>query len=275
MYLKTDTSYPFEQIPPPYEEENNATAKRQMQFVRETVYELKEAGVVEFTTQKPECVSPLTVSEKTKPDGSKKLRLCWDGSRCVNLALKKQTVTLSHLQKALETTREGDFQIIYDLKSAYHHIKICEEQVRYLGAAFETEQGEKIYFVFKYLPFGLGSAVHCITKLFKPINAYLHNLGIRHTIFIDDGRGLAESKDEAEKIRHIIYEALDKAGWIREPQKSDGAGDAGQVKEYLGFTINTREMTVKVIEEKKADLIKAIKALITNKNQVQNRSSQF
>ena len=259
---------PFEQVPPPYEEENNATAKRQMQFVRETVYELKEAGVVEFTTQKPECVSPLTVSEKTKPDGSKKLRLCWDGSRCVNLALKKQTVTLSHLQKALETTRKGDFQIIYDLKSAYHHIKICEEQVRYLGAAFETEQGEKIYFVFKYLPFGLGSAVHCITKLFKPINAYLHNLGIRHTIFIDDGRGLAESKDEAEKIRHIIYEALDKAGWIREPQKSDGAGDAGQVKEYLGFTINTREMTVKVIEEKKADLIKAIKALITNKNQV-------
>ena len=80
---------PFEQVPPPYEEENNATAKRQMQFVRETVYELKEAGVVEFTTQKPECVSPLTVSEKTKPDGSKKLRLCWDGSRCVKLAIKK------------------------------------------------------------------------------------------------------------------------------------------------------------------------------------------
>ena len=259
---------PFEQVPPPYEEENNASAKRQMQFVRETVYELKEAGVIEFTKLKPECVSPLTVAEKTMPDGSKKLRLCWDGSRCVNLALKKQKVTLSHLQKALETTKEGDYQIIYDLKSAYHHIKICEEQVRFLGAAIETEKGEKIYFVFKYLPFGLGSAVHCITKMFKPINAYLHNLGIRHTIFIDDGRGLATSENEAEKIRQIIYDTLDKAGWIREPKKSDGVGDAGQVKDYLGFTIDTNQMTVKMVEEKKAELIKAIETLIANRNKV-------
>ena len=179
---------------------------------------MKEAGVIEFTKLKPECVSPLTVAKKTMPDGSKKLRLCWDGSRCVNLALKKQKVTLSHLQKALETTKEGDYQIIYDLKSAYHHIKICEEQVRFLGAAIETEKGEKIYFVFKYLPFGLGSAVHCITKMFKPINAYLHNLGIRHTIFIDDRRSLATSENEAEKIRQITYNTLDKAAGNQKSQ---------------------------------------------------------
>ena len=87
--LKNGQVIPFGQVPPPYEEENNASAKRQMQFVRETVYELKEAGVIEFTKLKPEYVSPLTVAEKTMPDGSKKLRICWDGSRCVNLALKK------------------------------------------------------------------------------------------------------------------------------------------------------------------------------------------
>ena len=168
---------PFEKIPPPYEEDNNATAKRQMGFVRQAIEELREQGVVEFVTTKPTCVSPLTVAEKVKPDGSVKRRLCWDGSRCVNAVLKTQTVTLSHLQKALEITRKGDYQVVYDLKSAYHHIKICKEQVKFLGASFDNEKGEKIYFVFLYLPFGLGSAVHCITKIFKPINAYLHSLG--------------------------------------------------------------------------------------------------
>ena len=135
---------PFEKIPPPYEEDNNATAKRQMGFVRQAIEELREQGVVEFVTTKPTCVSPLTVSEKVKPDGTVKRRLCWDGSRCVNLALKAQTVTLSSLQKALEITRKGDFQVVYDLKSAYRHIKICREQVQFLGASFDNEKGETI-----------------------------------------------------------------------------------------------------------------------------------
>jgi hypothetical protein len=258
---------PFEYSPPPYEEENNRSAKRQMGFVRQAVAELEAEGVIEFVKTKPTCVSPLTVSEKVKPDGTIKRRLCWDGSRCVNLALRKQRVTLSHLQKALDITKEGDWQIIYDLKSAYHHIKICPEQVRFLGASFTTEQGEKVYFVFKYLPFGLGSAVHCITKMFKPINAFLHNLGIRHTIFIDDGRSLAESETEAEEFHQITYDILDRAGWIREAQKSDRVGEASQVKEYLGFMINTREMTVKLIKSKKEDVVRGVENMIANRNQ--------
>ena len=199
--IKNGYVIPFEYPPPAYEEDNNSTAKKEMAFVRQAIYELKEVGVVEFVHFKPTCVSPLTVSQKTQPDGSKKQRLCWDGSRCVNLALKKQHVTLSHLQKALEITKEGDFQIVYDLTSAFHHIKIHDKQTQYLGASFVTEENEKIYFIFLYLPFGLGTAVHCITKMFKPLNAYFHGMGIRHTIFINDGRGLAESKEAADEIQ--------------------------------------------------------------------------
>ena len=43
-----------------------------------------------------------------------------------------------------------------------------------------------MYFTFLFLPFGLSSAVHCITKLFKPINAYIHNKGVRRSIYLDD-----------------------------------------------------------------------------------------
>ena len=229
---------------------------------------LNMKSVVEFVTNKPHCVSPLSVVEKIEPGGKIKRRLCWDGSRCVNLQLQEQKVTLSHLQRALEPTSKGDFQVVYDLKSAYHHIKITESQTTFLGAAFIKEDGTKQYIVFLFLPFGLGSAVHCITKLFKPLNSYFHRHGIRHTIFIDDGRILAKTLDEATKDQNFVYGTLKKAGWVLEEQKSDKVGEASQIKDYLGFTINTISMTVGLKKEKKAVLKKDIENLLARQNQI-------
>jgi hypothetical protein len=169
---------PLNDLPSNYEEENNGLARKNMEFVRKMVRELREKGVVKFVDKKTKCVSPLAVAEQERPCGKRKLRLCLDASRCINHLLQRQKVALSHLNKALEMTKEGDFQVKYDLTSAYHHINISDSQTGYLGAAFTKEDGSKQYFVFLYLPFGLGSAVHCMAKLFKPLNAYLHSLGI-------------------------------------------------------------------------------------------------
>ena len=169
-----------------------------MDYVRKSVRELHSLGIVQFTDEKPFCVSPLSIAEKIEPNGNKKLRLVWDGSRCINLILDKQKVTLAHFHRCLEITKEGEYQVVYDLKSAFHHIRISDQQVKYLGAAFETEKGGKQCFVYLYLPFGASSAVHCITKLFKPLNAYFQVNGIKHDIFIDDGRILADNAEQAE-----------------------------------------------------------------------------
>ena len=154
LTLKEGYVIPFKEFPPKYEEPNNASAIREMTFTYETVLELKNSEVVKFTNEKPHCVSPLTVSYKTGRDGSIKKRLCLDGSRCINKCIKEQKVTLSHFQRALELTREKDYQVTYDLKSAYHHIKIHPTQTKYLGAAVTKPEGDLQYFVFLYLPFG-------------------------------------------------------------------------------------------------------------------------
>ena len=197
--LEKGYTIPLMTLPDPYEEPNNASADRETAFVWQAVTDLAESGIMQFTNEKPRCVSPLTVSYKRAKDGSIKKRLCWDGSRCVNLCLQEQTVKLSHFQRALEQTRPGDFQVTYDLKAAYHQIKIRPSQTKYLGAAIKSPDGTTKYFVYLFLPFGLGSAVHCITKLFKPINAYIHNQGIRHSIYIDDGRITSDTKCQAEE----------------------------------------------------------------------------
>ena len=261
--LKDGYVIPFKEPPPIYEEPNNSSATKDMAFVYEAVAELKRLGVIEFKTEKPHCVSPLSVSIKIGSNGLPKKRLCLDGSRCINQCIKEQSVTLSHLQRALEMTREHDFQIKYDLKSAYHHIKIHPAQTKYLGAAIVEPDGRTQYFVFLFLPFGLSSAVHCITKIFKPINAFIHEKGIRHSIYIDDGRATAETKRKAEEQRKFVYGVLERSGWILERKKSDQEGDASQSKEYLGFIIDTSSMTVRLVEAKKQRILQRVRETIS------------
>jgi hypothetical protein len=255
---------PFVESPPAYEEANNKSAMQDMPFVIQAVAELQKRGVIEFRDEKPLCVSPLTVSKKFGRDGITKNRLCWDGSRCVNLYVKEQKVVLSHLRRSLEITREGDFQVTYDLKAAYHHVQIHPSQTKYLGAAIPKPDGGKQYFVFLYLPFGLSSAVHCLTKLFKPVNAYIHEKGIRHSIYLDDGRIVAETKCKAEDQRTFVYKVLKSSGWILEVEKSDKDGDANQSKEYLGFIIDTASMTVRLQEAKKQRILQQVSETISH-----------
>ena len=253
---------PFEKSPPEYEEPNNQSALREQGFVYQAIMDLKKIGVVNFVSEKPHCVSPLSVSYKTGRDGSIKKRLCLDGYRCINDCIKKQKVTLSHLKRALDLTNAGDYQIVYDLKAAYHHILIHPSQVRYLGAAFTRPEGGTQYIVFLYLPFGLSSAVHCITKIIKPINAYIHRKGIKHSIYLDDGRITAASESEANEDQEFVYSTLGKSGWVIEVQKSDKKGDARQVKPYLGFIIDSNSMTVRMEEMKKQRILKQVQETV-------------
>ena len=106
--LKKGYVIPFDTPPPVYEEPNNASTLRDIEFAYQAVLDLKESGVIEFKDKKPHCVSPLSVSYKIGRDGSIKKRLCLDGSRCINKCIKEQKVTLAHLQRALELTRDQD-----------------------------------------------------------------------------------------------------------------------------------------------------------------------
>ena len=260
--LKFGYCLPLTSVPSQYEEQNNLSAKENMQFVRQEVQSLVEQGVVEIVKQKPLCVSPLTVAIREKSDGQVKRRLCWDGSRHINLRLQEQKVNLSHLGVALETSLEGDFQLKYDLKSAFHHIKMHKNHVQYLGAAYQDEKGATVYFIFLYLPFGAASAVHCITKMLKPVVAHLAQKGIRHTIFIDDGRVSASSLEMVRQHFTYTISVLCKAGWQISWAKTDNLQEASFRKEYLGFIIDTEQMRVFLTEEKKTTVTNSINNLL-------------
>ncbi len=246
--LKYGYSLPFAVAPGSYEERNNATVRRSPSVVAGLVAELQAQGVIQYVSHKPTCVNPLGLVTKVV-SGEVKHRLVLDVSRWVNTFIDPAKVKLAHLEKALEITQQNDFQTVFDLQSAYHQIKIAPDHVQYLGAAVEME-GKHQYFVFLYLPFGLNSAVHVITKMWKPLTAFLHIHGIRFSIYIDDGRILTRSALDAEAARRFVYEVVRKAGWLIAESKSDGVGDSDRVKKYLGFTIDSKSMTVHCPDEK-------------------------
>jgi hypothetical protein len=92
--------------------------------VREEVKRLVEAGQVVRWPVKPRCTNPLSVALKKKEDGSLKKRLVLDHSPCVNVSLEDDIYRLTTLQDAINATRKGIFQVIFDLKSAFHHIRL-------------------------------------------------------------------------------------------------------------------------------------------------------
>jgi len=259
--LKNGYRIPFKESPSKYFEKNNKSARDNMAVVKQIVAEMISQGIVTVCKDRPTCVSPLGLVTKVK-NGVTKHRLVWDASRHVNKYVQEKHVKLQHLPKALEMTKENDWQCIFDLAQCYYHIRVEDAQKQFLGAAIENTDGSLLYFCYNNLPFGLSSAVHAVTKIWKPISRHLFTLGIRNSIFIDDGRILGESEMEIEKFRGIAYGVIKAAGWAIERDKSDGKGHPRKKKEYLGFEIDTESMTVVCPMNKLSKIITQLKALI-------------
>lgn len=60
-----------------HEEPNNQSIINETSFANQAILYLTNLGVVEFSEEKPYRVSPLTVSYKTRRDGSIKIYCAW------------------------------------------------------------------------------------------------------------------------------------------------------------------------------------------------------
>lgn len=130
---------------------------------------------------------------------------------------------------------------VFDLKSCYFHVKIHKDHCTYFGIQFPLG-GKPTYMVYEYLPFGLSSAVHCITKIWKPMIAYFQLQNIPVSVYIDDGLFSASSPEAWNHRRNFIWQSLSAAGWTIAEQKSDALDSGSKSKQYLGFVVNTVDM---------------------------------
>jgi hypothetical protein len=233
-----------------YREKNNKSARTEMDFVRTEVARLVEAGQVVEVAKATKVTNPLSVAFKVNPDGSIKKRLIIDLSPWVNNFVKPDVYRMSRFQDALDQSDQGNFQSVYDVSKAYHHIRLHPESYKLVGFCVVDTIGKERFYHFVVVVFGLGPAVQLLGRMMRPILRFLTLNGVRSMVYLDDGRVAAATKANADMDYGLTIAIFSSAGFIIAIDKSDRVGDSSQRKEYLGFIMDTSAITVEVPQQK-------------------------
>lgn len=228
------------------------TCRQTREFALETkllIEEYIQRGIVERSSN-VSCNSPfflLKKGEKTRPI----LDL-----REVNKALHYNHFKMEGLAAAKPLiSRESWFTKI-DLKDAYLSIRIREEDRSYLG--FKSPDGEQLRFT--CLPFGLASAPRIFTKIIRAVVKPLRTKGITLVSYLDDFLIISPSEEQAKLDYIQVSNHLESFGFTINLKKSIPI--PSREVEFLGMTLSSREMTIRVPKEKTKSLKTEIRSVM-------------
>lgn len=246
----------FNSYPKAYEEENNKNARDNLVAVRDKVKDWLKSGSVEKVLTKPYCVNPLNLVTKIdNGTGKVKNRPCIDMSRHLNKLMKEEKCKLDDLSVAEQTLEKDDFMCTLDLKNQFFHVHLNPEFRKFFGFKLPRESGEMDYYQFNVMAYGSKPAVNIVTRLLKPVKEFLHILGIKFSIYIDDGRLSAPSEVEClDKFKATLL-VLQLAGWNIQWEKTSSV--PVQRLTYLGLITDTVEMKY-YAPEHKVTLLKSL-----------------
>ena len=81
---------------------------------------------------------------------------------------------MDDLRTAKELLRPGDYMVVADLRSAYHHLRLNPQEYELMGIEITNDEGNLEWYKYAVLPFWLGPAAHYLTRLIKPIICLLY-----------------------------------------------------------------------------------------------------
>jgi hypothetical protein len=204
--LRHGLSLDFKEEPQQYREKNNVSASMNAKVLREKADKWHKEGHVEKLDGPAWCANPMSVAVKYDPVKDEvKLRPVIDLSRHVNKCMKVSHVKLDDLSIGEELIDKGDYMASFELGSQFFHMRLKHEEQKYFGFAIPAEDGRTDYYKFKVMASRYSTAAEVVTHLLKPVKAYLHRLGIKISIFVDDGCVSAAGKEECwEKFQFTL-----------------------------------------------------------------------
>ena len=155
-----------------------------------------------------------------------------------------------------------------DLKDAYYSVHVNESSQEFLKFFWKGQ-----LYTFNAFPNGLACCPRLFTKLLKPAMAHLHMLGFVSTIFIDDTLLNGESEEECVQNVKSSLSLFRSLGFVVHPEKSV-LTPSRQIT-YLGFIINSKNMTVVATDEKKQKIMKTATKLLTEGSSLVREQAQF
>ena len=176
------------------------------------------------------------------------VRLCIDLSRHCNLYFKLHHTKLEDIRSVLARVTESCWFTAFDMEAMYHQIRLHDSVTDIFGFTVPNNSGGFDYFKYCHLPFGVSTAVHLVTKLMNPIKEFLHLLSLDISIYIDNSVHIARIFFRALiGIRFIIF-VCRFAGWRIQWSKCQLV--PSNSIQYLGYILNSSDMTIKLPESK-------------------------
>ncbi|KAK3087671.1 hypothetical protein FSP39_008985 [Pinctada imbricata] len=245
---------PFKEKPTHEVLKNNKSALDNPNIVSEEIDKLLVKKCIQEIDHVPKVVNPLTVAfnKAGKP------RLVLD-CRHVNKFLHDFKFRLEDVSTAREMFDKNDFLFGFDLKSAYHHIEIYDEDREYLGFLWKHE-GKERYFIFNVLPFGISVAAYIFTKVTRVLIEKWRSMGIRILMYLDDGLCADVSYDKAMSLSQFVKQDLIKFGFLIADEKCQWE----PVKQitWLGFDWNMHSEVIKVTQGRLDSLLVSLSSLL-------------
>ena len=228
--------HPFQTRPPPC-----TLSSEERVFVNREVQSLLLKGAIEQTPQGlvKGFISPIfTIPKKGGEERRPIINL-----RALNTFLSPPHFKMEGLKTVKDLLRQGDFLCKVDLKDAYFMVSIALSHRLFLQFSWEGK-----IFQFTCLPFGLCTAPWVFTKLMKVPLTTLRLQGMRLVTYIDDILVMDVSQEGAAQAQAQLMALLESLGFLINRAKS--SLQPSQRITFLGFTIDSMEMTISLPEEK-------------------------
>ena len=198
--------------------------------------------IVESSHEQDEFISPIFL--RPKPDGSHRLIL--------NLKKLDENVVYRHFKMdsiwtAISLMKPNCYMASIDLKDAYYSVRVSPKHQKYLKFLWNGT-----VYKFTCLPNGLALCPRKFTKLMKPVFSYLRQQGHTSSPYIDDSILLGDSYNECASNVIDTVTLLDTLGFVPHPNKS--VFIPTQILVFLGFRLNSIDMTVSLTPEKASKL---------------------
>lgn len=187
---------------------------------------------------------------RPKPDGSYRMIL---NLKSLNESVQYHHFKMDTLQSVLQLIEPHCYMASIDLKDAYYMVPINISSRKYLRFVYGKQ-------VFQYtcLPNGLASAPRVFTKLLKPVLSHLRKLGHVCVSYIDDIYLQGRTKEECTQAVTAANDLFRNLGFIVHPEKS--VLEPSFTLPYLGFILNSENMTIRPKHERAQSAIKEINA---------------
>lgn len=143
--------------------------------------------------------------------------------------------------------RKKDFLTSIDLKDAFLHVPIAASHRHFLQFVWKNQ-----VYQFKTLPFGLSLSPLVFTKVLRPLLRWARRRGIRITAYLDDLLIMARTEEQSRRNTQLVWDKLAELGFIVNKEKS--SMEPTQKLDHLGFSFDTRNMTLSVPKNKLRDL---------------------